>query len=149
MHGEEGDAHPRDVLDPARDRVTDIVQFHVEEDPLAGVGQRGRQWQAALEGELIADLVEADRIAERLDDGLGVTHRGKIEGDDQPIARLQWHGPAHANSRAISTSRLTAAARSRALRSSLRLSASSNAWPASRTATCSGITSAPQPSSSI
>ena len=35
-----------------------------------------------------------------------------------------------------------------ALRSSLRLSISSNASAASRTATCSGITSAPQPSSS-
>ena len=38
MHGEEASRPARDALDALRDRVADVVQLHVDEDLLAGVG---------------------------------------------------------------------------------------------------------------
>src|SRR5262249_16857252 len=146
MHGEEGHALACRALHPARHRIADVVQLEIEEHTLAG-GQEGRrQRQAALQRQLVSDLVEADVVAERVDDALGVAERRHVEGHDQPIARRQYF--AHAKPRAMSTSRCTTLFNSPAIRSSLIRSASSNALAASRTATCSGITRAPQPSSS-
>ena len=67
MHRQEGRAEPRDGLDPFLDGVGDVVELHVEEDALAGGSQIARESEAAGKGELVADLVERDVVAEALD----------------------------------------------------------------------------------
>ena len=94
VHGEERRAELRDALDPARDRVADVVQLEVEEDLLAGAGQRAREVEPAREGELIADLVERHRFAEPRHHRLRRGDRGHVERDDQAFARIEGHGAA-------------------------------------------------------
>ena len=81
----------RHALDAARDRVADVVQLEIEENLLAGAGERTREVDAAGEGELIADLVERDGIAEPRDHRLRFRHGGHVERDDQPFAWIQDH----------------------------------------------------------
>ena len=87
VHGDEGRADAGDALHALFDGVADVVQLEVEEHLLAGADQRFRERHAAGEGELIADLVERDGIAEPLDEGSGRRNGRDIEGDDQPVAR--------------------------------------------------------------
>src|ERR1051326_2204041 len=149
VYREERDAELGDAFDPLRDRIGDVVQLHVEEDLFAGLNQRAPPRPGAGKPELIADLVEADRVTEPLDHRLRGFDRRQIEGDDEAFARARFHCVLpHATCRATSTRRRATVRSSAALRSSLSSSFSSKAWLASRTAICSGITSAPQPNSS-
>src|ERR1051326_3345355 len=141
-------AHARRIGDPARDRVADVVQLHVEKNPLAGARERAGERQPARERQLIADLVEAAPLAQAIDHRRGGAHVVEVERDDQPLARLHAASP-HANRPARSTSLPTTRLSSADAASSLSSSMSSNAVAAPRTAICSGSTSAPQPSSSV
>ena len=91
VHGQEGGAERRRRAHALRDRVADIVQLEVEKHLLAGRGEAGGERQTARIGELIADLVEADRIPEALDEPFGLRKGGKVEGDDEAVARGQAH----------------------------------------------------------
>ena len=89
VHGEEGRAQPGDALDALRDGVADVMQLHVEKNALAGAGKRLGHGEPAGESELIADLVEHDRIAESADHRLRLGDRRQIERNDQSLARLE------------------------------------------------------------
>ncbi len=91
VDGEERRPEPRHALDPAPDRIADVVQLEVEEDLLAGAGERARQVDAAREGELIADLVERHGLAETSDHRLRGGDRGNIERQDQALTRIERH----------------------------------------------------------
>ena len=64
------------------------MQLEVDEHALAPLGELRRQGEAAAIGELHADLIEARRIADRRDQPFGVGDLGRVESDDQPVARL-------------------------------------------------------------
>ena len=49
---------------------------------------------AARESQLVADLVERDRLAEPHDNRLRLRHRRDIERNDQPLTRIKAHGAA-------------------------------------------------------
>ena len=53
-----------------RNRIGDVVELEIEKHLLAGSGQRVRVGKPAGEGELIADLVEGNRVAQAGDQGL-------------------------------------------------------------------------------
>jgi len=55
VHGQKRRADLRHALDALGHHIADVVQFKIEEHPLAGRDQPGREWRAAGEGELIAD----------------------------------------------------------------------------------------------
>ena len=88
MHGEEGGAKPRHAFHALRHGVGDVVQLQIDKDLLAGVGQRVRVRKPAGEGELIADLVKRDRVAEPRHQRGRRLDRGHIERNDQALARL-------------------------------------------------------------
>ena len=88
MHREESGAKPGHAFDALRDGVGDVVQLEVDKDLLAGAGQRVRVRKPAGEGELIADLVERDRVAEPRHQRGRRFDRGDIERNDQALARL-------------------------------------------------------------
>jgi hypothetical protein len=77
-----------DRADALGDRVADVVQLEVEKDFRAGPDQPLGEGKSARIGELIADLVEADRIPEPLHQPFRFIHRGKIQGKDEPVAEL-------------------------------------------------------------
>ena len=82
------------LFDALRDRVADVVQLHVDEDLLAGVGQRAREIEPAGKAELIADLVEHDRLAEPRHHRLRLGDGRHIERDDQAFAGIEHSHPA-------------------------------------------------------
>jgi hypothetical protein len=86
-------AQARDALYALRHGVANVVQLEIEKDPLAGLHERFSKRQATRECQLIADLVEGDRIAKPIDHGLGVGRRGHIEREDQAIARMLHPAP--------------------------------------------------------
>ena len=88
-----------------RDRVADVVQLHVDEHLLAGVGERAREIEPAGEAELIADLVEHDRLAEPRHHRLRLGDGGNVERNDQAFAGIEHLiDPLSHTSRAYSTS---------------------------------------------
>ena len=91
VHGEKRRAQAGDAFDPARDRVADIVQLHVDEDLVAGLRQVLRETEPARKAELVADLVEAHRGAQTLHQRLRLRHRSDVERHDQPFARIKGH----------------------------------------------------------
>ena len=93
-------AHARDALHALRDRVADVVQLHVDEDLLAGVGQRAREIEPAGKAELVADLVEHDRLAEPRHQRLRLGDGRDIERDDQAFAGIEHPHPISPNIRA-------------------------------------------------
>jgi hypothetical protein len=86
MNGEEGRPQFGDTLDPACDRVADVVQLEIDKDLLALVGELPHQRQAAGEAELIADLVERDGIAKPRHHRLRLLEAGHVERHNQPVA---------------------------------------------------------------
>ena len=89
MNSEKGCPQQNDALDAVRNRVANVVELHVDEDLLAGVGERAREIKPAGEGELIADLVEADGIGKPRHHRLRLGDGRKIERDDQAFAGLK------------------------------------------------------------
>ena len=61
---------------------------------LAGAREHAGEVDAAGESQLIADLVERDRLAEPHDHRLRLRHRRNIERDDQALTRIKAHGAA-------------------------------------------------------
>ncbi|ENN89437.1 hypothetical protein RHSP_66376 [Rhizobium freirei PRF 81] len=79
-------AHLDDVLHPGGHRVVDVEQLHVEEDLLAVGGKVACKLKAAGKGELIADLVVEDIVAERADHFFGLLKVWNIQSNDQAVA---------------------------------------------------------------
>src|SRR5579862_698196 len=148
MHGQEAGADLRHAFNAPGDGVGDVVQLEIEKHFLAGGNKPGGKWQAAGESELIADLVERNRVTQPRHHILGGLYRGQIERDDQTVTGSR-HNIRHIINRATSTSRANCARSRLAVPVSVRLSMASNAVSALATVTCSGITKAPQPSSRI
>jgi hypothetical protein len=91
MHGEEASAELRHALHAFGHRVADVVQLQVEEDALARAHQLFGERQAAGISELIADLVDADGIAQPLHHRARGVDGGNIESQDQAVARIKSH----------------------------------------------------------
>src|SRR5690606_34635684 len=99
--------------------------------------------------EAIADLVVRHRVAELGDQPFGLSEARQVEGDEQLVARVvMGMGRHQAKLLALSMKDWQHAASMPRVRSSLRLPSSSKACAADETAQLSGITSAPQPTSS-
>ena len=86
VHGQEGRAQFGDALDAARHGVADVMQLEIEEHLLAGIREPADQRQPAGIGELIADLVKGDGIAEPGDHRFRGCDLGQIKRHDQPVA---------------------------------------------------------------
>src|SRR5262249_24621809 len=150
VHGQEGCTQLCDAFDTPGHRIANVMQLEVEKNLLTGRNQLGCEREAAGEGELIADLVKPGRLAEPRHQGVRRRRGRYVEGHDQAFAGVQRHGHgSFAISRAISTRRSSCARSKLAMPMSAMLSISSKAVSARWIATCSGITSAPQPSSRI
>ena len=72
MHGQEGRAELGDLPRGPLDGVGDVMQLEVDENLLAVADQPLDQRQAAGVGQLHADLVEGDAVAEAGDHRLGL-----------------------------------------------------------------------------
>ncbi len=94
MHREERCAERRDAFDSLGDGVADIVELEVQKNALARAREHLGEVDAARESQLVADLVERDRLAEPHDNRLRLRHRRDIEGNDQPLTRSKAHGAA-------------------------------------------------------
>src|ERR1700737_314556 len=92
MDRQERGTEPSDALHAARDRITDIVQLEIDEDLLPCAHQLRHQRQSSGIGELIADLVEGDAVAEPRDHCFGGVNAWQIQSNDQAIAGC--HGTA-------------------------------------------------------
>jgi hypothetical protein len=84
MHGQHRRAGSRDRSDALFDSVVDVEELQVEEDALAGryQGLAHREAVAAVK-ELVADLVEVDRLPEPLDEHFSFGAAIEVEGDDE------------------------------------------------------------------
>ena len=91
MHGEELRAGARDRSGGALDRRLDIEQLRVEEHTAPARRELGRERHAAGEHELEPDLVDADAVAERLDQRAGLLGARHVERHDQPVAGVLHH----------------------------------------------------------
>ena len=83
----------RDAAYALRDGVADVVQLHVDEHLLAGVGERPREIEPTGKAELIADLVEHDRLAETRDQRLRLGNGRNVERNDQAFAGIERAHP--------------------------------------------------------
>src|SRR5665213_480749 len=149
MHRKKCRAKLRHAFDALLHSIADIVQLEIEKHLLAGGDQCRRKRQAPRKSELIADFVETHCFAQPRHHRFRRLHRGQVEGDDQALAWTDGHVDPHIMSCAISTSRSSCARSRLAAPVSARLSMASKACSAWAIVTCSGITSAPQPSSRI
>ena len=86
VDGQEIHAHARDLARRALHRRADVMQLEIDEDALAGVLQVLRQRQPAAIGQLHADLVEGDGVAERRDQRARRLDGLDVEGDDETVA---------------------------------------------------------------
>src|SRR5262245_46505870 len=161
VHREKRCPQPGNAFDAPGNGVADVVQLEVEEDALARAGEHAREVDPTRIGKLITDLVERDGFAEPCDQRLRLRNRRQVEGDDQPLVRIELHGRPHprrvcrmrsgvatglmATSLAVSMSLRTTTLSWLAARVSLSSSISSKACSAFGTVTCSAITSARQP----
>jgi hypothetical protein len=89
VDGQEGGAERDERPYPLADRVADIVQLEVEKYLLAARDEALRKGQSACVGELIADLIKANRIPDISHQLLGLANGRKIKGDDQAVATIR------------------------------------------------------------
>ena len=94
VHREERCAERRDAFDSLGDGVADIVELEVQKNALARAREHLGEVDAARESQLVADLVERDRLAEPHDNRLSLRHRRHIQRNDQPLPRIKAHGEA-------------------------------------------------------
>ena len=151
VHGEKGRAELRHALDALGHRVADVVQLEIEKHLLAGRDQAGGERQAAGESELIADLVERHRRRRaatpwprRPPPTAGRERRSVVRARPMARASSSHHQPRHIHQpRELRAQQIGGAGIDQYCPCRRR--------PGRRCgiATCSGITSAPQPSSSI
>ena len=88
MDGEKRRAEPCRLRRGALDGVGDVVELEVEKDPLARRGEPACQRKPIpAVGELHADLIEGRRIADPLDEALGLADIGDVESDDESVTR--------------------------------------------------------------
>ncbi len=93
VDGEEMHAEPCHLGRRTLDRVGDVVQLEVEEDLLARLHEPLGDGEATpAVNELHADLVEADGIAEPVDERQGLVGARHVERGDQAIASVRLHG---------------------------------------------------------
>jgi hypothetical protein len=90
MHGEKRGADMGDAFHALRNSVSDIVQFEIEKDLVAGAHQRLREFKAAGERKLISDLVERYGPSETIDHGSRACNRRHIKRNDEAMTRV--HG---------------------------------------------------------
>src|SRR4051794_30974325 len=88
MHGQECCPELRYALHALGNRIADVMQLEIDEYLLAGVCQPPHQRQPPGVGELIANLVEGDAVAESRDHRLGGIDVWQIQRDDQPVSRI-------------------------------------------------------------
>jgi hypothetical protein len=89
---EHADAEPRRLDAGGGDRVRDVVELEVEEDVGAARLHHADDVGAGVDEELLADLVERDRVAQPADRGLGRGHGVDVEADDQSVATVRISG---------------------------------------------------------
>src|SRR5262245_1436155 len=145
MHGEEGRARARDRRGRPLDRRLDVGELGIDEDRAAFPRQLLGERKSATEQKLEPDLVNADAVAERLDQRPRLFDARHIEGDDQPVLGL-YHDT---NFLAAMASASTTVLHWICCALSLRLPSPSNASIARGTAICCGMTVAPSPISRI
>src|SRR5688572_2291319 len=86
VHGEEGGAVAAQVGDCAAHRLRDVVQLEVGKHLVAARGEPGEELEVALGGEkLKADLVEARRVAQLLDQRARLLGGRHVERDDETL----------------------------------------------------------------
>ena len=72
----------------ARHGARNVVELEIKEDPLPARGDHPHHGGTVDAEKLQADLVEPDRVAEAVNNSLGLGGGGDIEGDDQFCHRL-------------------------------------------------------------
>ena len=151
VHGEEGRAESaRRSRRPSATVLPMSCSLRSRNTCLPAAIKLLRERQPAGKGELIADLVERHRVAEPRHHRLA-RPRPRAGRARRSAGRARSCAPSCLTS-SVAPSRPAAQLRAQqigACRCRSRLSMSSKAWSACATATCSGITSAPQPSSRI
>ena len=86
VHGEKLGAGARDRRCGALDRRLDVEKLRVEEHSAPARCELGGKRHAAGEHQLEPDLVDADAVAERLDQRPRLFGTRHVEGHDQPVA---------------------------------------------------------------
>ena len=86
VNGEEVHPHLCDLPRRPLHRRANVMQLEINEHALAGAFQIAREIEAAAIGELHADFVEGDGIAQLIDKHTRRRHAVDVERDDQPIA---------------------------------------------------------------
>src|SRR5262249_1956501 len=95
MHREKRRAQPDGGFNALFDRVRNIVKLEVEKDLLSRICKLAHERQAAGIRELIADLIEAYRVAEPRYEAARLLDGRHIERNNQPacIRYLQYEAP--------------------------------------------------------
>lgn len=90
VEGEQLDGECRNALDGLGDGVGDVVQFEIEKDLVAAVGDFANEVGAVSSEELEADFHPLEGVAEAVEHGEGFFARFEIECEDE-LARLLGH----------------------------------------------------------
>src|SRR5687768_405416 len=86
VHGEERGAVAAQVGDRAAHRLRNVVQLEVGKHLVAARGEPAEELEVAFGGEeLQADLVEARRVAQLLDQGTRFLGSRHVERDDEAL----------------------------------------------------------------